>query len=58
MRFHVLRRLDLSYMTHHPFPPKPGKSRAYLEAICLLPKHVGAVLINGRGSGYMLAENS
>ena len=34
---HVLRRLDLSYMTHYP-SPMPRKSRAYFEAISLLPK--------------------
>ena len=42
---HVLRRLDLSNMTHYP-SPMPGKSRAYFEAISLLQKHIGAVLIN------------
>ena len=50
---HVLRILDLFYMTHHSFPAMPGKSRAYFEAINLLPKHVGAVLINGRCIGYI-----
>ena len=54
---HVLRRLDLSYMTHRP-SPMPWKSRAYFEAISLLPRHVGAVLVNGQCIGYMLAENS
>ena len=41
-----------------PIPPMPGKSRAYFEAISLLPKHVGPVLRNGRCIGYMLGEKS
>ena len=55
---HVLRRLDRSYMTHQPPSPILGKNRGYFEAICLLPKHVGAIIINGRCIGYTLAENS
>ena len=54
---HVLLRLDLSNMTHYS-SPMPGKSRAYFEAISLLPKHVEAVLINYRCIGYMQADHS
>ena len=42
---HVLRRLDLSNMTHYP-SPMLGKSRAYFEAISLLPKHVGKLPVH------------
>ena len=54
---HVLQRLDLSNMTHYPFP-YTTESRAYFEAISLLPKHVRAVLINCRCKGYMQADHS
>ena len=50
-----IRRLDLFNMMHHLFP-MPGKRWPYFEAISLLPKHVGPVLINDRA--YMLAKNS
>ena len=46
-------------MMHHPSANTREKyHRAYFEAISLLPKHVGAVLINGRCIGYILAENN
>ena len=41
-----------------PIPPMQGKSRAYFEAISVLPKHPGVVLINARCIGYMLAKNN
>ena len=49
---HVLQRLDLSYMTHYP-SPIPRKSTAYL-----LPKYVGALLINCMCIGHMQADHS
>ena len=36
----------------------PGKSRAYFEAISLLPKHVGAVLKNYRCISYIQADHN
>ena len=54
---HIHRRLDLSYNAS-PIPPMPGKSRAYFEAISLLPRHVGTVLIKCRCIGYMPADHS
>ena len=59
---HVLRRLDLSNMTHHR-PVVRGKyyalrSSAQWRKKWLLSFTFGPVLINGQCIGYMLADES
>ena len=45
-------------MIQHLSPlPIPEKSGAYFEAVSLVPKYVGAVLINGLCVGYMHADH-